>query len=216
MQLYSGPLSLFTGKVRIALDEKGLACEIVSVPFGRAQGYQPKHPAVVAVNPKAQVPVLVDGSLALYDSTIILEYLEDRHPTPALYPTDPVERARCRQLEAAADEVLFPPVFELIQEVFYKAAADRDEARVARARQGIAAHYADLERRLGERSYLCGDFSVADIGYFMTVTFAASLGAALDAATPRLEAWYDRVRARPAVTKELIGLASAQERVSAG
>jgi glutathione S-transferase len=216
MKLYSGPLSLFTGKVRIALDEKGLACEIVSVPFGRAQGYQPKHPDVLAVNPKGQVPVLVDGPLSVYDSTIILEYLEDRHPTPALYPTDPVERARCRQLEAAADEVLFPLVFELIQEVFYKAAADRDEARIARARQGIAAHYADLERRLGERQYLCGDFSAADIGYFMTVTFATSLGAPLDAATPRLQAWYDRVRARPAVTKELMGLASASERVAAG
>ena len=54
MKLYSGPLSLFTGKVRIALDEKGLECDIVSVPFGRA-GYQPKHPDVLAINPKAQV-----------------------------------------------------------------------------------------------------------------------------------------------------------------
>ena len=216
MKLYSGPMSLFTGKVRIALDEKSLACEIVSVPFGRAQGYQPKHPEVLAVNPKAQVPVLADGALSLYDSTVILEYLEDRYPTPALYPKDAVERARCRQLEAAADEVLFPLVYELIQEVFYKAAADRDEARIARARQGIAAHYADLERRLGDRPYLCGAFSVADIGYFMTATFAMSLGAPIGATTPRLDAWYDRVRARPAVTKELMGLASAQERVSAG
>jgi glutathione S-transferase len=216
MKLYSGPLSLFTGKVRIALDEKGLACELVSVPFGRAQGYQPKHPDVLAVNPKAQVPVLVDGPLSLYDSTIILEYLEDRHPSPPLYPKDPVERARCRQLEAAADEVLFPFVFELIQEVFYKSAADRDAARIGRARQAIAAHYATLEQRLGDRAYLCGDFSVADIGYFMTVTFATSLGVPLDDTTPRLVAWYDRVRARPAVAKELMGLASASERVAAG
>ena len=77
MNLYSGPLSLFTGKVRIALDEKGLEYDIVSVPFSRA-GYQPKHPDVLAINPKAQVPVLVDGPVKLYDSTIILEYLEDR------------------------------------------------------------------------------------------------------------------------------------------
>jgi len=71
MKLYSGPLSLFTGKVRIALDEKGLECDIVSVPFSRA-GYQPKHPDVLAINPKAQVPVLVAGPVELYDSTVIL------------------------------------------------------------------------------------------------------------------------------------------------
>ena len=42
MRLYSGPLSLFSGKVRIALDEKGLEYELVSVPFSRAAGYEPK------------------------------------------------------------------------------------------------------------------------------------------------------------------------------
>src|SRR6185503_18947805 len=142
---------------------KGLEYELVSVPFSRANGYQPKHPDVLAVNPKGQVPVLVDGDLSLFDSTIILEYLEDRYPTPALYTAEPAERARCRQLEAAADEILFPRVFELIGEVFYKASpAERDEARVAKAYAGIAAHFDGLEERLGKRSYLCGDFSVAD------------------------------------------------------
>ena len=215
MKLYSGPLSLFTGKVRIALDEKGLAYELVSVPFGRAQGYEPKHPDVVARNPKGQVPVLVDGDLSLFDSTIILEYLEDRHPTPPLYPRDVAARARCRQLEAAADEILFPLVFDLIREVFYKpSGSGRDETAVERARTGIATHYDSLERRLGDQSHLCGDFSVADIGYFLTVTFASSLGAPLGEAQPRLQAWYDRVRERPAVAKELIGLAAASERIA--
>src|SRR5262249_42301714 len=150
------PLSLFTAKVRIALDEKGLAYELVSVPFGRAQGYQPKHPDVVAINPKGQVPVLVDEGLALFDSTVILEYLEDRYPMPALYPKDVVERARCRQLEAASDEILFPSVFELISEVFYQP-EHRNEDRIARARIAIADHYDGLERRLAERPYLCGE-----------------------------------------------------------
>src|SRR5256886_7836531 len=165
MKLYSGPLSLFTAKVRVALDEKGLACELVPVPFSRSRGCEPKHPEVIAINPKGQVPVLVDGPLALFDSTIILEYLEDRYPTPPLYARDVAERARCRQLEAAADEILFPLVFELISEVFYKpAAGDRDGQRVARARAGITQHYDALERRLHERPYLCGDFRLADIG----------------------------------------------------
>ena len=53
---------------------------------------------------------MVDGDLSLFDSTLILEYLEDQHPAPPLYPRDAAERARCRQLEAAADEILFPHV----------------------------------------------------------------------------------------------------------
>src|SRR5438046_5525030 len=134
MKLYSGPLSLFTGKVRVALDEKGLAHEIVSVPFSRTRGYQPKHPDVLATNPKGQVPVLVDGALALYDSTIILEYLEDRYTSPPLYPKDVVARARCRQAEAAADEILLPLVFEVVADGDYKPARERAPPRTARAR----------------------------------------------------------------------------------
>ena len=213
MRLYSGPLSLFTGKVRIALADKGLDYELVSVPFSRA-GYQPKHPAVVAANPKAQVPVLEDGALTLYDSTLILEYLEDRYPEPPLYPADPVGRARCRQLEAAADEILFPSVFELITEVFYQPdAARRNAERVRRATAAIAAHYDGLEPQLAERDWLCDAFSVADIGYFLTVTFATSLGAPLGAAHPRLRAWYDRTLARPSVTQEVMGLTTAMGRL---
>jgi glutathione S-transferase len=172
---------------------------------------------VVALNPKQQVPVLVDGDLALYDSTIILEYLEDRHPEPALYPRDPARKARCRVLEAAADEILFPSVWELIREVFYKPdGAGRDEAAVANAKQAIAAHYDRLEGRLGEQSYLCGapdgaagGLSVADIGYFMTITFATSLGQGLGASHPGLQAWYGRLLARPAFARELERLMTA-------
>ncbi|MGH6816633.1 MAG: glutathione S-transferase family protein, partial [Hyphomicrobiaceae bacterium] len=86
MKLYAGPLSLFSRKVEIALYEKGLSFERVPVPFSQTAGYSPKHPEVLAANPKGQVPVLVDGDLTLYDSTVILEYLEDAYPVPALYP----------------------------------------------------------------------------------------------------------------------------------
>jgi len=209
MILYSGPLSLFTGKVRIALDEKQIAYDLESVPFSRA-GYAPKHPKVLELNPKQQVPVLVDGDVAIYDSTIILEYLEDTHPAPPLYPRDPGRRAVCRVAEAAADEILFPHVLELIREVFYKPdGAGRDETSVAEARSGIAAHYGGLERRLGEQPFLCGELTVADIGYFMTITFATSLGAGLGEEHPGLHAWYGRLLGRPAFAREMERLMSS-------
>ena len=63
MKLYSGPLSLFSRKVEIALHEKGLAFERIMVRFTQTEGYHPKHPDVLAANPRGQVPVLVDGDL---------------------------------------------------------------------------------------------------------------------------------------------------------
>src|SRR3954470_23619322 len=93
--LYVGPLSLFSRKVEIALREKGLDYERVMVPFTQEVGYQPKHPVVLQHNPKRQVPVLVEGDLALFDSTLIFEYLEDAYPTPPLYPAEARARARC-------------------------------------------------------------------------------------------------------------------------
>lgn len=58
------------------------------VPFSQQEGYAPKHPDVVAANPKGQVPMLLDQGLVMHDSTVILEYLEGAFPHPALYPRE--------------------------------------------------------------------------------------------------------------------------------
>lgn len=202
VKLYSGPLSLFTAKVRIALREKGVDAEIIDVPFGK-QGYEPKHPEVLRHNPKAQVPVLVDGELVLTDSTVILEYLEDLRPTPALYPAAAADKARCRQLEHFADEILFPPVFEFVTEIFYKPdATDRDTARLAAAGKRVEELQAELDAVLGERDWFCGEFSVADITIFLVCMFAATLGQPVDAGCARLSAWFERASQRPAIAAE--------------
>ncbi len=86
MKLYSGPLSMFGAKVEIALREKGLEFELEMVAFDPERGYQPRHPEVLRVNPKRQVPVLLDGSVEIFDSTQIFEYLEDRWPEVPLWP----------------------------------------------------------------------------------------------------------------------------------
>ena len=77
VRLYSGPLSMFGAKAQIATIEKGLDVELVMVPFDMDRLYEPKHPEVVRINPKRQVPVLVLGDLELFDSTQIFEFLED-------------------------------------------------------------------------------------------------------------------------------------------
>ena len=203
MKLYSGPLSLFTAKVRIALDEKALAYERVEVGWSLAQRYLPHHPDVVALNPKRQVPVLVDGDVVVYDSTVVVEYLEDRYPEPPLYPRDAIARARCRQLEAAADDLWFPAIWDLIESVFYAAASGKgDPARADAARAALALRYDGLDKELAGREFLCGAFSVADIGTFIMVNAAATLGAPPSDGHARVRDWLARTRARPAVRRE--------------
>ena len=67
MILYSGPLSMFGAKVQIALIEKGIDFQLVMVPYDRNSGYQPRHPEVLRVNPKQQVPVLIDGDVEIFE-----------------------------------------------------------------------------------------------------------------------------------------------------
>jgi len=101
---------MFGAKVQIAVLEKGLDFELVMVSFDKSRGYEPKHPEVLRINPKRQVPVLIHGELEIFDSTQIFEYLEDLQPDPALWPKGPVGRARARLLEHESDEVYFPHV----------------------------------------------------------------------------------------------------------
>src|SRR5215813_15208758 len=114
MKLYSGPLSMFGAKAEIALREKGIDFELIMVPFNMKTLYDPKHPEVLRVNPKRQVPVLIDGDVEIFDSTQIFEYLEDLKPSPALWPAEPAARARARLLELKSDEVYFPHIIKLM------------------------------------------------------------------------------------------------------
>ena len=196
--IYSGPLSMFGAKVEIAAREKGIAFELVMVPFIEGDAYEPKHPEVLRVNPvKQQVPVLVDdidGGVSLFDSTQIFEYLEDRYPAPALWPEGIADRARARQLEQKSDEVFFPNVIKLfgLQDAMQSAPAVAACAACAR-------YYDEMEGLLATREYLAGPYGFADIAFYMACVFADRKGAGMSAATPRLLAWRTRVGERPAV-----------------
>ncbi|BEP48089.1 MULTISPECIES: glutathione S-transferase family protein [Variovorax] len=194
-QIYSAPLSMFGAKVQIAALEKGVDFELVMVPFTKDDTYEPKHPEVLRVNPvKQQVPILIDGDVELFDSTQIFEYLEDRYPSPALWPRGIAERARARQLEQKSDEVFFPNVIRL-----FGLQHDMQSAPAVAACAACARYYEEMEGLLATREYLAGPYSFADIAFYMAHVFADRKGAGMTGATPRLVAWRGRVGERPAV-----------------
>jgi glutathione S-transferase len=202
MKLYSGPLSLYARKVEIALHEKALAFQRVMVPFNQQVGYSPRNPDVLAANPKGQVPVLVDGDLTLYDSTVILEYLEDAYPAPPLMPRLPNARAKCRQLELFADEVVIIPLRALMHRTGPRPADPQrwrdDEAAAAIAEQALRTQFAELDQLLIGRAYLAEMLSVADIALFMMVLFVQRLGGPPLHGHPELSRWYAQLLQRPA------------------
>ena len=214
MKLYFGPLSLYSRKVEIALTEKGLfeSCEREMVPFNQQIGYQPKHPAVLAANPKGQVPVLVDGDLTLFDSTLILEYLEEAYPAAPLFPEGAAARARCRMLELYADDILF----QMMRKLGHRSDMPPEDAaecvaQIAAGKQAdaaIAHEFARLDAQLAGKPFFCGALSIADIGLFMTILFIRRLlGPKLDP-FPALAAWNERLLQRA-------GFARAAEEIAA-
>jgi glutathione S-transferase len=188
MKLYSGPLSMFGAKAEIAAREKGLDFELVMVPFEMKVLYEPKHPEVLRINPKRQVPVLIDDGLELFDSTQIFEYFETLKPDPALWPVDLKTRARARLLEHKSDEVYFPHVVRLMS-----------DPKAPGAHDATGRFYEEMEVTLGDRPWLAGSYSFADIAFYMAQLFGERMGTPMSDAHPRLKAWRERMGERPAV-----------------
>ena len=194
--LYDDVFSPYARKVRIALYEKGVPFERVRALHGDCNRTDFVH-----VNPRAEVPALVDEGVALYDSTIICEYLEDRWPTPRLYPTDPAVRARCRLLEDLADTQLDAATYA-VAIVEYGRHESHPALHAATARD-LGRLYDELERALGAGPYLCGAYSLADIAVLPHVMAAGFMGFPLDPARHRgLVAWLERMQDRPAVVRD--------------
>jgi stringent starvation protein A len=90
MTLFSDPLCPYCHRVRMVLAEKGISVDVVDVDAHNLPD------EVMDVNPYGTVPTLVDRDLRLFESRIIMEYLDERFPHPPLLPVDPVSRANAR------------------------------------------------------------------------------------------------------------------------
>ena len=193
--LYEHPLSPYAQKVKIALREKGVEFD-TQLPdlFGGGDD------AFRAASPRREVPALVDGETTVFDSTIILEYIEDRWPTPPLLPEGAAARARVRQIEEVCDtyyEAINWAVAEI--RVFQRATGTAAEEMLARAAEQVAGVNAYLERQLGAAEWFTGArFGWGDLAA-APVVHAAALSGHEPSAGGRLAAWLERVRARPSV-----------------
>ncbi|MFO1378523.1 MAG: glutathione S-transferase family protein [Steroidobacteraceae bacterium] len=204
MLLYDHPLSPYAQKVRIMLREKGLPFE-TRIPDGLGSGTDSGYSVQ---NPRLEVPALTCDEGTLFDSTVILEYLEDRYPIPPLRPAAPLARARCREIEEVCDTHYEAINWGLGEIRFFGRGGDQAEQLRCVAGMETAVLQSWLESHLSDSGWLSGDaYGWADLvaGPFVTMSGIFGLPAA---AGSKLGAWVERVLQRPAVAAT-IGEAAA-------
>jgi glutathione S-transferase len=194
-------LSPYVRKVLACLDLKGIAYEIDPiVPYLGDDRF-------TQLSPLRRVPVLIDDRVTLADSSVICQYLEDRHPTPALYPADVADRARARWLEEFADsrmgDVFIWGLFDhaVISPAVWGTA--RDRAFIDRiVSEEIPPVLDYLESQLPEEGFLFGPLGVADISIAVFLRNAAFARYAVDPRRwPRTAGFVDRVLAQECLAK---------------
>jgi len=197
IKLYDFPACPFGQKVRIALAEKSLNYDMVTIDL---RGGEHRKPEFLRLNPYGRVPVLVDEDTVVYDSTIINEYLDDEYPDPPLLPRIESSslRARARIFEDFADTSFTPQVGQLMAEVA-KPEAERDQARLQRLRSAVERVLDYLNRELQGQQYLAGEFSVADIGFAPRLLVLKDLGVDAGMNRPNVDTWIRRLLDRASI-----------------
>ena len=198
LRLYDHPLSPYSQKIKIALREKGVTFE-ACLPTGLGSGAQ--NDGLGAANPRGEVPALVlETGEALFESTVLLEFIEERWPEPPLAPSAPLGRARARMIEEVMD-THYEAINWALGEIHHFGRGDgalRDQL-LAGAEADLTKWYAWLEAQLGDAPWFGGErFGWADAAVLPHLLGSEAFGLGPASERP-LGAYLARGRARPSV-----------------
>jgi len=149
MGLYSSNTCIRSHQVRFVLSEKGILTEINNIDGSKV----PED--LIALNPFATLPTLIDRELVLYDSTVIIEYLDERYPHPPLMPVSPVERAKIRLALASLEKEIVGPAIQLDLAI-----GTRNENAERKKLKSILNSSADMFD--AKKYFLSDDFTIVD------------------------------------------------------
>ena len=193
MKLIASLTSPFTRKVRIVAAEKHIEYELVVDSPWAADTRVPDF------NPLGKVPVWVleDGK-TLFDSRVIVEYLDNISPVGHLIPTDPRARIATRRCEALADGICDAAVLVYLER--QRPMPQQDPAWIARQLGKVEAGLAAMSADLGMNNWCLGDtFSLADIACGCALGYLDFRFPEIDwrRSQPHLSEFYDRIQLRP-------------------
>lgn len=161
IRVYYASPSIYGRKVLATLEEKGLDYEIEKMNFSTQDHLKPEY---LKINPNGEIPAIQDDETVIYESTAIIEYLNDEYPEPPLLPEASAARAQARIVEDFCDLHAYPALVRcFIKKVLKKEELnDADKAAVVQA-------FKRLEAYLGNQSYIAGSFSLADCAVMAAV-----------------------------------------------
>lgn len=181
----------FCWKVRLALAELGMEYRVESTRLGE------KHPTVAELSPAGTVPVLVDGDTVIWESAVILEYLDNRYAPGRLFPGDADEKVRVRLLHAYSDKIVGGCLRELVFEKRSKPESNWDTNIIRTSEQKWRNCLSRMERDLGGKPFFGEGYSAADCALAARFGVAEAYGAAVDDEFTALQSWYASVAERP-------------------
>jgi len=150
MALFSDPMDHYSHRVRIVMEEKGVSSEIIDTDSNDLSQ------EILEVSPYADLPVLVDRDVCLYDSLILMEYLDERFPHPPLLPVYPVSRAHIRLFIQRIERDWCVTFDELMN-------GNLPEAKAKKLRTDLKSQILSMSQILKEKPYFMSDeFSLVD------------------------------------------------------
>ncbi|MCE5419684.1 MAG: glutathione S-transferase N-terminal domain-containing protein [Acidithiobacillus sp.] len=178
MTLYSAPDCVFAHRVRFVLEEKAMEYQTIDVDLTQ------KPEDLTELNPYGEVPTLVDRELAIYDSMLIMEYLDERFPHPPLIPVDPISRAKVRvgmlRFERDWFEVLYRP--------------GHSSKEIQQTKENLRTGLATLSSLFSQQRFLFGDeLSIADAALAPLLWRLPALGVELPKGARAAQDYMERI-----------------------
>lgn len=190
IEVYYAPPSIYGRKVLIALMEKNLDFRIKPMSFSTKDH---RKEAYLKLNPNGEIPTLIDHGRIIYESTAIVEYLNEAYPEPPLMPSEPYQRALVRMIDDFCDLHLYRSIVKCIVKKLFT-----HETVTAQDLDAVIADARRIETYLGGQLFLAGDFSLADCAFMSALPAFELLG--LESTlenSPALSAYAGRLKTRP-------------------
>ena len=205
--LYYGSGSPYAWRAQLALEHKALPYELKVLSFAAGDTRKPEF---LALNPRHRVPVLVEDDFVLYESSAIVEYLDEAYPGRGapLFPGDARTRAIIRRMICEVDEDFDAALDPLTTQAFSKKPEERDAKAIADSRKALVDELALVSKSM-RGDYLAGPLSAADYALYTLLAFVWRSQIKLpdlDAdgmLTPQLARWKARIEALPYFDKTI-------------
>jgi glutathione S-transferase len=204
---YYGSGSPYAWRVQLALEHKALAYERKVLSFSAGDTRKPEF---VALNPRHEVPTIVDGDFVVYESDAIAEYLEEAYPGRGapLFPGDLRTRATVRRLMREVDNHSMKAIDAVTDYAFSTKPEERVPQKLADGRKAVVEEFAQMSTYL-KGDWFVGTLSAADFWFYPAVAFMFRSRVKLpdfDAdglLTPALKGWKARIEALPYFDKTI-------------